>query len=76
MTQPTVPGALLEKRAADQRRSLPDHVHELRNAVKAEVRERTDVQQHARRHFLPIAGALAVIGLSTGYGLAGIFTGD
>ena len=76
MTQPTVPGEMLEKRAAEQRRALHDHVQELRTAVKAEVRERTDLQQHVRRHFLPAAGALAVIGLSAGYGLAGILTGD
>lgn len=76
MTQPTAPAEILEKQAAEQRRALHDHVQELRNAVKAEVRERTNVQRHARRHFFPVAGAMAVIGLSAGYSLAGIFTGD
>ena len=76
MTQPTVPAEILEMRAAEQRRTILDHVQELRTAVKAEVRERTNVQRHVRRHFAPIAGAVAVVGLSVGYGLAGIFVRD
>lgn len=76
MTQSTIPAEILEKQAAEQRRSLHDHVQHLRMAVKAEVRERTNIPRHVRRHFLPIAGAVAVIGLSAGYSLAGIFTGE
>ena len=76
MTQPTVPTEILEMRAAEQRRTLLDRVEELKMTVKAEVRERTDVQRQVKRHFAPIAGAIAVIGLAAGYGFAGIFTRD
>jgi hypothetical protein len=73
MTQPTVPTEILEKRAAEQRRALHNHVQELRAVVREEVRERTDIKRNVRRHFAPIAGAAAVIALSLGYGVAGIF---
>ena len=76
MTQPTVPAEILEMRAAEQRRTLLDHVQELRMAVKAEVRERTDVQRQVRLHFAPIAGAISILGILAGYSLAGIFTRD
>ena len=74
MTQPVMPQEILEKRAAEQRRALHNDVQQLRSAVKHEVRERTDVKRNVSRHFTPIAGATAVIALSVGYGLAGVFT--
>ena len=73
MTQPSLPTEILEKRAAEQRRSLHNDVQQLRSVVRHEVRERTDVKRNVRRHFAPIAGAAAVLALSLGYGAAGIF---
>jgi len=76
MTQPAVPAEILEKRAAEQRRTLHNDVQQLRSVVKAEVRERLDVKRNVRRYFAPIAGATALVALSLGYGLTGIFTRD
>ena len=74
MTQPSLPAEILEKRAAEQRRTLHNDVQQLRSVVRHEVRERTDVKRNLRRHFAPIAGASAVVALTLGYGAAGIFT--
>ena len=74
MTQPSLPAEILEKRAAEQRRSLHNNVQQLRAVVRHEVRERTDVKRNVRRHFAPIAGASAALALALGYGAAGIFT--
>ena len=74
MTQPTIPAEILEKRAAEQRRTLHNDVQQLRTVVEAEVRERIDVKRNVSRHFAPIAGATALIALSLGYSLTGIFT--
>jgi hypothetical protein len=74
MTQPSLPAEILEKRAAEQRRSLHNNVQQLRSVVRHEVQERTDVKRNVRRHFAPIAGASAVLALAFGYGAAGIFT--
>ena len=74
MTQPTIPREILEKRAAEQRRALHNDVQQLRTVVEAEVRERIDVKRNVSRHFGPIAGAAALIALSLGYSLTGIFT--
>jgi hypothetical protein len=68
-----VPPEILEKRAADQRRALHNRVQELRRAVTERVREKTDVKRNVRRHFVPLAGIAAVLGLSLGWGLTGIF---
>jgi hypothetical protein len=68
-----VPPEILEKRAAEQRRSLHNRVRELRTVVTERVREKTDVKRNVRRHFGPLAGIAAVVGLSLGWGLAGIF---
>jgi len=76
MTQPTLPAEILERRAAEQRRALHNDVQQLRSVVRAEVRERTDVKRNIRRHFAPIAGAIALIAVSVGYGVTGIFTRD
>jgi hypothetical protein len=74
MTQPSLPAEILEKRAAEQRRSLHNDVQQLRSVVRHEVQERTDVKRNVRRHFAPIAGVSAVLALAVGYGAAGIFT--
>jgi len=74
MTQPSLPAEILEKRAAEQRRSLHNDVQQLRSVVRQEVQERTDVKRNVRRHFVPIAGVTAVLALACGYGAAGIFT--
>jgi len=74
MTQPTVPAEILEQRAAEQRRALHNDVRQLRSVVEAEVRERIDVRRNVARYFGPIAGASALIALSLGYSLTGIFT--
>ncbi len=72
MTQP-LPTDVLEQRAAEQRRRLHNSVVELRTTVRNEVREKLNVNKAAREHFWPAAGALSVIGLVLGYGLAGVF---
>ena len=74
MTQPTVPAEILEKRAAEQRRALHNDVQQLRSVVEHEVRKRTDVKRNLSRHFAPVAGITALIALSLGYSLTGIFT--
>ena len=74
MTQPTLPTEILEQRAAEQRRAIHNDVRQLRSVVEAEVRERMDVRRNVARHFAPIAGAAALIALSLGYGLTGVFT--
>ena len=76
MTSATLPAELLEQRAAEQRRSLHNNVQQLRSRVRSKVRERTDVKRHVRRHFAPVAALAAVVALSFGYGLVGIFTRD
>ena len=76
MTQPTFPTEILEQRAAEQRRALHNDVQELRSVVRAEVRERTDVKRVVRRHFAPATAVAAVVALSLGYALVGIFTRD
>lgn len=76
MTQSVLPTEILEQRAAEQRRALHNDVRELRSVVRTEVRERTDVRRLARRYFAPMAGATALVALTFGYGVTGIFTRD
>ncbi|MBV9073752.1 MAG: hypothetical protein JOZ10_08990 [Acidobacteria bacterium] len=80
MTQPTLPAEILEKRAAEQRRALHNDVQQLRTVVRAEVRERVDdvkerldVKKNVARYFGPVAGVTALLALSLGYGLTGVF---
>ncbi len=61
---------ILEIRAEEQRRKLHNSVSELRN----QVREKLDVKKNAREHVWPASGAVALIGLMVGYGVAGVFT--
>ena len=81
MTQPSLPTEILEKRAAEQRRALHNDVRQLRSVVEAEVRgrvdqvkQRLDVKSNVRRYFAPVAGVTALIALSLGYSLTGVFT--
>lgn len=67
-----IPVDLLEKRAAEQRRQLHDTVSELRQSVK----ERLDVKRNVREHIWPAAGIMALLGVTLGYTITGIFTGD
>ena len=76
MTQSTLPTEILEQRAAQQRRALHNDVQQLRSVVRSEVRERTDVKRVVRRHFAPATAVAAVVALSLGYALVGIFTRD
>jgi hypothetical protein len=70
MTTTSLPGEVLEARAAEQRRKLHNSVQDLRSAV----RERLDVKRNVRQHFLPVAGVVGLAGLVLGYSVTGIFT--
>jgi hypothetical protein len=67
-----IPGEVLEKRAADQRRQLHNSVAELRQTVQ----DKFDVKRNVRNHLPLVAGALALFGLAAGYSIAGVFTTD
>jgi hypothetical protein len=64
-----LPPEILEVRAAEQRRELHGSVEELREVL----RRRLDVKANARKHLLPAAGIMAVVGLGIGYGVTGFF---
>ena len=72
MTSPLPRNAMdeLEARAAEQRRRLHADVTELRHTV----RERLDVKRNVRDHLGPAALAMALLGLTLGYVMAGLFT--
>jgi hypothetical protein len=59
----------LEMRAREQRKQLHNSVQELRSTVK----ERLDPKRNARLYFPQIATVAAVLGLSAGYVVGGIF---
>jgi hypothetical protein len=65
----TLPPEILEVRAAEQRRDLHGSVEELRDVL----RRRLDVKANARKHLLPAAGLMAIVGLGVGYGVTGFF---
>ena len=65
----TLPPEILEVRAAEQRRDLHGSVEELRQVL----RRRLDVKAKARKHLLPAAGLMAIVGLGIGYGVTGVF---
>lgn len=67
-----IPVDILEQRAAQQRRQLHDTVNELRQSVK----EKLDVKRNVREHIWPAVGVMALLGLTLGYTITGIFTGD
>ena len=66
----TAPTYELELRAAEQRTRLHSSVEELRQRM----REKLDVKRNLRQHIGLAAGAVSVVGLALGYGVAGIFT--
>jgi hypothetical protein len=59
----------LEAKAAEERKRLHATVAELRSCL----RDAVDVKKNARRHLGVACGVAAVLGLTTGYSLAGIF---
>ncbi len=65
-----MPTDVLEIRAEEQRRRLHNSVSELRS----QVREKLDVKKNAREYVWPASGAIALIGMVLGYGVAGVFT--
>jgi hypothetical protein len=67
-----LPVDILAKRAAEQRRQIHNSVVELRQSVK----EKLDIKRNLHEHLWPAAGAMALLGLMLGYGIAGIFTRD
>ena len=68
---PATPSSLLEQQAAEQRRRLHNTVSELRSQVRDTVREKLDVERHARTYVWQASAAVAVLGLLFGYGTAG-----
>lgn len=67
-----LPVDILEKRAADQRIQLHNTMTELRHSVK----EKLDVKRNVREHIWPAVGVMALLGLTIGYTVTGIFTRD
>ena len=65
------PSSLLEQRAAEQRRRIHNTVSELRSQVRDTVREKLDVERHARNYVWQASAAVAILGLLFGYGTAG-----
>ena len=59
----------LEMRAREQRKQILNSVQELRTSVK----ERLDPKHNARVYFPQIATVAAILGLSAGYVVGGIF---
>ena len=72
----SLPADVLEQRAAEQRRRLHNSVSELRSTVRQRIRERLDVKRNARHYLWPATGALSLVALVMGYGIAGMFTRD
>jgi hypothetical protein len=60
----------LELRAREQRKQLHNSVQEL----KTTVQERLDPKRNARIYFPQIATVAAILGLSAGYVVGGIFS--
>jgi hypothetical protein len=61
---------ILELRARQQRKQLHNSVQELRSSVQAKL----DPKRNARIYFPQIAAVAAVLGLSAGYVIGGIFS--
>jgi len=68
---PSTPPALLEQQAVEQRRRLHNTVSELRSQVRETVREKLDLERHARTYVWQASAAVAFLGLLFGYGTAG-----
>ena len=67
MTEPTID--TLELRAREQRKQIHNSVQHLRTTVK----DRLDPKRNARPYFPQIATIAAILGLSAGYVVGGIF---
>lgn len=67
-----LPVDILEQRAAMQRLQLHNTVSELRQSVK----QKLDVKRNVREHIWPAAGVMILLGLTLGYTITGVFTGD
>jgi len=61
---------VLELRAREQRKQLHNTVQEL----KSSVQERLDPKRNARIYFPQIATVAAILGISAGYVVGGIFS--
>ena len=60
----------LEMRAREQRKQIHNSVQELKSSVQA----RLDPKRNARLYFPQIATVAAILGLSAGYVVGGIFS--
>ncbi len=69
----TAPIENLERRALEERQELHETATELRTKIRA-ARAKLDMTNNARQHFVSTALALGVIGLWSGYVIAGAFT--
>jgi tetrahydromethanopterin S-methyltransferase subunit F len=61
---------MLEMRAREQRKQIHNSVQELKSNVQA----RLDPKRNARLYFPQIAAVAAILGLSAGYVVGGIFS--
>jgi hypothetical protein len=68
MTESTL--EILELRAREQRKQIHNSVQDLKSTVQA----RLDVKRNARMYFPQIATVAAILGLSAGYVIGGIFS--
>ena len=68
MTESTL--ATLELRAREQRKQIHNSVQDLKSTVQAKL----DPKRNARIYFPQIATVAAILGLSAGYVVGGIFT--
>jgi hypothetical protein len=69
----TLPIESLELRALEQRNRLHSTTKALKIKVAA-ARERLDMTKNAREHLIKASVVISLLGLLSGYGLAGIFT--
>lgn len=76
MSNGNIPLDVLEQRAAEQRNKIHqsvDDLRQLKTGVTENVREKLDVKRQARQHFWTATGAVSLVALVFGYGLAGVF---
>ncbi|PYX32456.1 MAG: hypothetical protein DMG80_07965 [Acidobacteria bacterium] len=71
----TLPIESLELQALEQRNRLHKTTDELKTKIAA-AREKLDVSRNAREHLIKASIVLSLVGLLSGYGLAGMFTTD
>lgn len=63
----------LEQRALEQRREIHESAEELRTKIRT-AKQKFDARNYARSHFARMAMAVSIIGLLSGYSVAGAFT--